>query len=180
MALTSIFLKIFIDGKPVKGESQAKGYEGQIEVESFSWSMLSKLHPQEGSKIVKVETRLKHLSFTKVYDSASGRLVTAAGILKGETRRREPVSTARFTVTSMVLSSGGSKNLSKMLEVILSDGEVEDVSLSASEGKDAISIKEEVTLSYRKSKVMYYPLDAASGNRTAPMSFEIISNSVTS
>lgn len=172
MALTSIFLKIFIDGKPIKGESQAKGYEGQIEVESFNWGVVNTVQEKEGSKVVDIESRLKHASFNKVYDASSGPLIKAATFAKGKTERL-PMTTARFTVTSMVLSSGGARNLSKMFEMVLTGGYVEDVSLSASESKDAISIKEEVTLAYSKCKLMYYPLDIASGNRTAPMSFDI-------
>lgn len=173
MALTSIFLKLFIDGKPVKGESQAKGYEGQIEVESFNWALSSKLHAKGSGDIVEVETRVKHLKFSKVYDAATGLLIQTAS------KKEKEFSTARFTLTSMVLSSRGANNLSKMLEMVLSDGQVEEVSLSASEGKDSMSLKEDVTLSYRKCKLLYYPLDGETFNRGAAMTFELMTNSTT-
>lgn len=181
MAVTSIFLKIYIDDRPVRGECQARGYEGQIDIESFNWALVSKLHKEGDAKTSTVELRQKHVKFSKVWDASSGKLLLTAGKLADSgTRVKTRFSTARFTFASMVLAGEAGRNLGKMMELVLSDGEVEDVSLSTSENKDSIGIKESVTLSYRKVQLLYYPLDRGTGSRAAPMAFELNPNSVSS
>jgi type VI protein secretion system component Hcp len=92
--------------------------------------------------------------------------------MRAAAHKRQPFSTARLTMVSMVLAGAGGKT-QKVMELLLSDGYVESVDLKASESNKAISIKETVTLSYTKCELMYYPPDPSDIRRTAPMTFQL-------
>lgn len=161
MGLNSIFLKVYAGGKAITGEAETKGYEGQIEVDSFSWKLEPSAKEGSDTKKANASTKSGQLTLNKLFDDASGELMQAA-------KERKPMSSARFTLTSMELLGSGGKTL-KLSELVLFDGFVESVDLKANESNKAISIKETVVLSFRKFKLMYYPPDRSTGLRKAAM-----------
>jgi type VI protein secretion system component Hcp len=170
MALTSIFLKLYMDSKAVKGEAETKGYEGQIECDSFKWDLDPATTKGESTARAHSTIKGKPVTFSKLYDEASG-------IMMLNSHNRTPFTTARFTIVTMALTAAGGKS-GKMMELLLTDGYIESIDLKANESSKAISIKETVTLSYKKSELMYYPPDLQKGGRGAPMTFQYVSPEV--
>jgi hypothetical protein len=77
----------------------------------------------------------------------------------------------------MALTAPGGKS-GKIMELLLTDGYIESIDLKANESSKSISIKESVTLSYKKSELMYYAPDPQRGGRGAPMTFQFVSPEV--
>jgi len=168
MGISTIFLKIVVDGNAIEGECASLGYEGQIEVESFSWQTEAKLTVNAStSSGYTAKLEQKHLKLTKVFDKASGNLYRVAG----QEPPRKKFSTALLTMVTMSVEGGGKNN--KILEVLLSDGHIEEVNLNASESGKTVGLRETVTLSFTKSELRYFPLNYITGARarTAPMTF---------
>jgi type VI secretion system Hcp family effector len=164
MAATMIFLKLDLDGKAVPGESTARDYEGQIEVESFSWAMTSK-HTERDKRSLPAEVRPQRLRITKVFDRAT------PSFARSMVNPRKKFSTARLTFTSVVLQTGEHKP-KPVVELLLSDGYIEEVKLSASESGQSMAVKEDISLSFTKFKLIYHPVELQRGARGAPTTFE--------
>lgn len=188
MGTGTIFLKIIVDGNQILGESQSvgydqpllngvsltnrrrkgaapMGYEDQIEIDSFSWSTEAKITPdtkETSGYAVKLEQR--HLKLTKAFDRSSGMLCKVAA---AEPPRKKFTSAL---LTMVTVSREGTEKNHKVLQLLLEDGFIEEVSLDASEGSNAIELKETVTLSFSKSQFRYFPMslgDQAPGARSA-------------
>lgn len=169
MSATMIFLKLYVDNKPIAGEGTTEDYAGQIEIESFSWGMKA-THTQKGRDKVSVEVRPEKISLSKYFDKSSTNLCKFADT-------RKAFNTARLTFLSMVLKTSNQKP-KPVMEMVLSDGYVEDVKLTASESGKSMSLKEDVTLSFRKLKVIYHPVELRRGARGAPTTFDLEQPSV--
>lgn len=170
MSSSLLFLKLLLEGnKPVTGEATMKGYEGQIDVDSISWKIGTKLLPAEENSKARVEARPKHLSISKVFDEASGNLCKAAD-------ERTPFTTATISMVSQEFEQMGAGDAIKKLlvmEVILTDGHIEDLNIQASEGNKAVGLKERVTLSFAHSEVRYYPRVYQGAGRSGAKIFKL-------
>ena len=168
MSSSLIFLKLVLDGnKPVDGEATMEDYEGQIDIDSISWKIGTKLLPKDDDNVARVEARPKHIVLSKVYDAASGNLCTAAD-------KRTPFSKAILSMVGQEFDqfgAGGKKLL--VVQMVLTDGHIEDVSISASEGNKAIALREKVTLSFAHSEVRYFPRKHEGAGRFGAMVFKL-------
>ena len=161
MAATLIFLKLYFDNKPVAGESTALDFEQQIEVESFSWGINAKQNDKRNGR---PDVRPQQVKLTKFFDKASTNLCT-------QMATRKKFSTARFTFISAVMKDSKEKPR-PIMELVLTDGFVEQVNLSASESGASMSVREEVALSFTKLKLVYHQADLQRAVRAAPTTFD--------
>ena len=170
MSVPMIYLKLEVKGKPVVGESRLTGYENQIEIDAMTWAASAE-HPGMGTnKSARTEVRPKSIRLTKVFDKSSTNLCT-------HMKNREPFKTATITVMSMVLDGDQGKN-AEMMSIVLSDGYIESVDMSASESGKSMAVRENVTLSFRKFKLNYYPVDLQKGTRGAAKTFDLETASI--
>ncbi|TDP62860.1 type VI secretion system tube protein Hcp [Roseateles toxinivorans] len=171
MSATMIFLKLYVDNKLIAGEGTTEDYVGQIEIESFSWGMKAK-HTEKGRDKVSVEVRPQEVTLSKYFDKSTTNLCLFA-------ESRKPFTTARLTFLSMVLKTSNQKP-KPVMEMVFSDGYVEEVKLNASEAGKSMALKEDVSLSFRKLKVIYHPIEQRRGARGAPTTFDLEQPSVSS
>jgi type VI protein secretion system component Hcp len=159
MAETVIFLKLAYDGQQVaKGNAEASDFAEQIEIESFSWGVkaVHKNDPDgDTSKAAGLKPTLtpRTVSMTKFYDKSSIKLATGAS-------KRRHVQTATLTFATLVMSDKG-QTPQKIMEMEMSDGYIESLSVSASESGKAIAVKEEFTLSFQDCRLSYYSVEGA-------------------
>lgn len=170
MAVPMLFLKLTVDGTSVVGDAVVDGYAKQIACESLEWD-ISTVNPGKTTTTdVRAAVQPKEIEFTKFVDSASPALYTAM-------LESKKFSSAVFTLLTMM--RGSSETIPKLMTLELNDGFVRRVDVSISGGGKALVGKETVTLSYLKSKLMYYPYDQKKGTRAAPTTFQLDVKSVT-
>ena len=170
MSTPMIYLKLYVKGKPVPGDSEMADHEGQIEIESMSWDLTAEHPGMNSSQKARTEVRPKVLKLSKFFDKSSTNLCSYMATY-------EPFSVATITVLTMVLGGAKGKNL-KLMTMQLSDGHIESVDVSASESGKSMAVKETVSLSFRKCKLMYYPNDITKPGREAPTTFELEATSI--
>ena len=160
MADTFIFLKIH--GLEIEGESTAKGYEAQIEVESVDWRM--NVHSaKETGQATKVEYH--HVTMEKFVDSSTCTLLEWAKSrtpIKEKESGNEPGALAipqmTFTYVDMVLEKDGSNKAVPVAEFMLHFCYIENISFSVSDaGKGSVKLGETVTVRYDKMDMVYHP-----------------------
>lgn len=164
---TQIFLYIEVHGRGITGEGSTVGYEGEIEVESFSFdlgeeSIASKEKAEEAYRQSVYEATKdgkpppkkpaqaagNTLSITKFYDQASTNL---ARYLANGARFDE----ARLTVDHHLIS-GGAKVANPAFTIHLFNGRIKEVNLSLSDSDKSAKLMETVKLSYRTIEIVYY------------------------
>jgi type VI secretion system secreted protein Hcp len=135
---------IFLKLGDLKGESQVKGFEDQIQVLAWSWGMsqTGTTHIGQGGGAGKVS--VQDLSFTHYVDSSSPSLMLAC--CKG-THYKDATLTAR--------KAGGDPL--PYLTIKLTDLIVTSVSGGASNGEDQQT--ENITLNFAEFEVAYQPQD---------------------
>jgi type VI secretion system Hcp family effector len=170
MAVPMIYLKLEVKGKPVLGDSQLADYEDQIAIESMSWEVSAAHKEKSPSQKARTEARPKVVRLSKFFDKSTTSLCM-------HMNKREPFKVATLTVLSMVLGGSDGKNL-KLMTLQLTDGYVESVDVSAADAGKAMAVKENVTLSFRRCKLMYYPADLTRVGREAPTTFELDAASI--
>jgi type VI protein secretion system component Hcp len=160
-----IYLELIVGSEPVLGDGTARDYGGQIEIESFDWKMAA-AHDYEGDDFIRTEMHPKCISLNKLVDPATPNLCRYM-------YDRTPFSTATITMLTMAWVAQGSHQ--RIMQLTLSDGYIEELGIQASESGKAVALKEKLTLSYAKSRLLYFPFDAARrarGNMTSK--FELI------
>lgn len=164
---TQIFLYLDVHGRAIAGEGSTIGYEGEIEVESFSFDLgeespASKDKAEESYRQAvyeatkdgkappkkPVQAAGNTLSITKFYDKSSTNL---ARYLANGARFDE----ARLTVDHHLIS-GGTKIANPAFTVTLLNGQIKDVNLSLSDSDKSAKLMETIKLSYRRIEVVYY------------------------
>ncbi len=159
MAATLIYLNIDFGSGWVAGESTAKGYESRIEIESFGWGLKVKNRRDKDAGSTKSLTTLvpEVLKLEKFFDASSTALVK-------NMKDQKPFTIARLTFADMVLSDTAPQ---KIMQIVLMDGHVEDVRLSSSGSGKGMSVKETVSLSFRKIEMTYFPPGATKDVRAS-------------
>ena len=145
-----IYLELIVAAKPVTGDGTFIGYEEQIEIESFDWK-IDASHIEEPAGVVRTELAPKRISLSKFFDPATPNLCTHLDA-------RAQFSRATITMLGTALTVADSKP-AKVMQLILSDGYIEEVSIQASESGKAIALRERLILSYATSKLIYHPMD---------------------
>ena len=164
-------MKLKVGGKPIDGEASERHFEKQIVLDSLGWDMTAEHEATvdvKGTKKVVTTNKPEGLKITKSFDRSSTNLCTYVA-------KRTPFNEA---VISMVKSSASwDKDGAiprKLIEMTITDGFVESVSMSASEDGLAVGVRETVTLSYRTMKIVYHPDPSEGARREAPATtFEI-------
>jgi type VI secretion system Hcp family effector len=160
VAATLIYLNIdFVDGK-VSGESSAKDYENRIEIESFSWEMEADHRELSDKRQANTTVRPRMVKLEKFFDASSTALIK-------NMKDSKAFKTARISFADMVLQDGRAPK--QIMRMILKDGHVEDVRLSTGSAGKAMSVKETISLSFRKLELHYHPQDLKNDTRAAPM-----------
>jgi type VI protein secretion system component Hcp len=147
-----IYLELIVAAKPVAGGGTTIGYEGLIDIESFDWKIDAK-HIEEPGGVVRTELAPRRIGLSKFFDPATPNLCKHLDA-------RAQFSKATITMLGTALTVADGKP-AKVMQLILSDGYIEEVSITASESSKAIALREKLTLSYATSKLIYHPMDAA-------------------
>lgn len=147
-----IYLELIVAAKPVTGAGTIVGYEGQIEIESFDWK-IDASHIEEPDGVVRTEITPKRINLDKFFDPATPNLCKHMNV-------RAQYAQATITMLSTTLKVADNKP-ARIMQLILSDGYIEDISIAATESGKAIALKERVTLSYARSRLIYHPMDPA-------------------
>ena len=162
---TQIFLYLDIQGTAIKGEATAGGYEDEIEVERFGWGMSSETGCKASASKALSNISYKRLTITKLYDTASTNL---ARYLTRGARFDQAV----LSIDHHVLPTGSKKKPNPSMVIELRDGFIEEVRLSMSESGKSAAINEDISLSFSKINILYFPTGVDRDVRQAPVSFE--------
>lgn len=160
---TQIFLHLEIQGGQIHGEATTGGYEGEIELESFRWGLSAKHSPKQDNRTLKPVLDYDELTITKLYDKSS---INFARYLNS----RAPFDVAQLIVDHHVHAAGSKKDQNPALIIDLSEGRIVSVKITISESDKGSNIKEDITLTFRKVDVLYYPT-ADRTKRAAPVMF---------
>jgi|GEM_PF-4768794 type VI secretion system Hcp family effector len=157
MGWSQIFLKISIDGLGTDGigESEVAGYEGQIILADFDWSMKGHdvIKGTGASRTVTRRVNSETVSVTKRFDASSVTLMTAM-------RERKRVKSAAITVAHGFASGKADGGLRNAFILELLDGYIEEIDLDlVSDGK-AMVLQEELTIRYSKLNIKVFEVDA--------------------
>jgi type VI protein secretion system component Hcp len=160
MSTTFLFLKLTANGARINGDSTEKHFESQIALDSLGWEFSCSHEPVNDTRdknAVKTTNRPKRVTLGKAFDRSTTNLCTLMA-------QRKPFSEA---VIMMVKGFSSGDRPRTLIDVILTNGYVESVSLTASESGLSVAVKESVTLSFQKMKIVYHP-DSPTGVGDAP------------
>lgn len=150
MGWSQIFLKIeFRDAGEIKGESEFKGFEDQIVLLDFDWSMSVSQDVTKANGPLVRKISVEPMKLAKRFDSASVKLLNCM-------RKRDPINKARITVAHRV--NDNEDGLRQAFAVELSDARLESIDLDMSESGKSIILQEDIVVRYAKIKVQYYPV----------------------
>ena len=161
MSIPFLYLKLTVGNKPINGESTEKHFEKQIALESVAWDMSSKHEPvddKKDTKKVKTTNTPKRVTLTKAFDRSTINLCDFMA-------KRTAFDEATITV---VKSLAWDENPRPLIEMKLTQGYVESVSLTATESGKSVGVKETVTLSFSSLKMLYYSNVVSSLRSDAP------------
>ncbi len=132
---------IFMLAAPFKGESKAKGYEGNVDLESvsFGWAQAYRVEQQGGG----AQATGMDLSCSKGQDSASPHIMQYCG-------NAETISTIEIHVTKQIKDTPV-----LAYKIILGNVVVSNYAFSSAGG----SIMETFSLNYAHMKIEYIPVD---------------------
>lgn len=151
-----IYLELIVGGNRVDGDGATPEYRGQIEIDSFDWKISAKSETGDGKKYSGPVMTPKRVSLNKSVDPATPNLCK---------HMQADTQFSRATITMLTMASDGQgSSHQKLVQLILENGYIEDVSISVSESK-WVSLTEKVTLSYAKSRLIYHLFDERRGGR---------------
>lgn len=163
MSTPTIFLKLYVDNKPVLGDATAQDYVGQIELDSFSWEITNK-NSDAGGTEASTELRPKVVKLVKVYDRSSTHLARCLV-------EQKEFSVATITMISHTMVGSQDKS-PKLMTLQLSKGRILSIDLDASGSSKSLVARESLTLAFNRCKLMHYPVDRDRPGREAPSTFE--------
>jgi len=152
-----IYLQLIVGSEEVPGDGSILGYEGQIEIESFGWKVEAK-HIPKGREEYTTAVHPKSIQFVKLVDTATPNLCKHM-----EAKARFATATVTMLTTGW---AGQGSSHQRLVQLVLSRGYIEEVHITASESGKVVALKENLTLSYEKSEIRYFPFDAARRART--------------
>jgi type VI secretion system Hcp family effector len=163
MSTPFLYMKLIVGGKPVDGESTEKHFEKRIAVDGLEWEMASSheaLDNKPGAVKVKTTNLPKRVSITKAFDRSSTNLCTYLA-------SRKQIDEA--IITMVRTAAWGDDAPRKFIEITLTKGYVESVSMTASESGQSVGVKETVALSFNTMKIVYHrdPVAGARGEMPA-------------
>lgn len=132
----------------VKGESQVKGFEDQIQVLAWSWGMQQTGANHMGGGGGAGRVNVNDLSFTHYVDAATPRLIGACCTGK------------HYQAATLVVRKAGGEPL-PYLTIKLNDVQITSVSLGSSAGEE----RQNVTLNFASFELSYQPQDNKGGKK---------------
>lgn len=160
MSTTVLFLKLTVNGAAVNGDATESHFERQIELQGLEWEMNSSHEPvadARDTRKVKTTNRPKRVTLSKAFDRSTTNLCTYMA-------QHKQFSEA---VIKMVKAFAGDQGPRTLIDIFLTKGYVETVSLNASESSLSVAVKESVTLSFETMKIVYHP-DSPTGRGDGP------------
>jgi type VI secretion system Hcp family effector len=165
MSWSQIFLDIeFKQAGPIKGESEFAGFEDQIVLLDFDWSM--RLNKQQGGAAAKRRVTLADLTIKKRFDSASVKLLNCLN-------NRDPIVKARITVAHRIAdASGGGDSMRRAFVLEVTKARLESISLDMTEDGKSTILQEDVEIRFTKVRIERYPLDESGKYSNKAMVYE--------
>ena len=162
---SQIFLKLTPTGasSPLAGAAKQAGYEHQIELLNFKWSMKVEESPTQGATTTSTRVGYKELTLSKHFDISSTALMTLMV-------NRTAFDQAVISVEDALVTSSNTSN-NKAMSVVLRKGRVVDIKVNATESDKSITVKEDVTLSYESVEVHLFSADGDADQRTQESTF---------
>jgi type VI secretion system secreted protein Hcp len=148
----------------LKGESQVKGFEDQIEILSWNWDMTQQGVSHRGTGSGAGTANVSDLEFTHFIDAASPSLMQAC------------LSGKHFDTATLTMRKVGGDTPLNYLVLTLSQVFVTKVATGGAKGGDASSSKgeemvpETVALSFAKVQVDYQPQDSTGAKKGGTIS----------
>lgn len=165
---SQIFLHFELQGRAIHGEASTIGYEGEIEVESFTFE-LGEESPkaerkaeedyQEAKATAKKDGKPKPkrkdseentLTLTKFYDKAS---TNFARYLASGTHFDEALISVDHHMAA------GRKKANPAMTILLMNGRIKSVGLDLSDSDKSSKLMETIKLSYRRIEITYFKAD---------------------
>jgi type VI secretion system secreted protein Hcp len=166
MASSQIFLDIeFENAGAVRGDATLHDYAGLIEIESFEWGMEAAGDVDSSNpKGPKGRIAYQALTLKKGFDGSTTALLACL-------KARDPVVKAKLT---LVHGHGDSAGRARdVLTVLIKDGFLEELNVNMSEGDKSISVREDLTFSYRHIEFSYRAEKSGdSVRRQQPVAFQ--------
>ena len=162
---TQIYLKITLaGGGTIKGDSSAAGYEDQIDIDNFSFSVSAKPQAVKGAGAKQIEANLdfETVSISKVLDRASLQLAMVMGDNDtsegaGTGRKRKSFKEATISVDQQYVQfERTGKHRNEVVIFSLYDGYIVKTALRTSESGAGASIREDIELSFHNFEITYY------------------------
>ena len=157
---TQIYLQITMEGGTViDGESVAGGYEGRIDIDSFTFNAKAKKESlKDIEKGVKANIDFKTISFSKVFDRATLHL---ASVMQGTGgAKRKKFTEAVISIDQQYVSGERvGKHRNEIVIFTMYDGYIAQVKLRNTEAGAGASIKDDVELSFHNFDFTYYAED---------------------
>jgi type VI protein secretion system component Hcp len=170
-----IFLKLVHEGEAVPGDATAAGYEGQIVVDSLSWTMETQLDLDgEQRNLRGVSHSPKSVTLEKFVDSASATLYQRMFSWGEKDDKRVPMFDL---ATIFVVDPSYDEQIRRpeaMFTILLEKCNIDSISTSASESGRASKLTERLEMSFVEGRIAYRPPHPEqAGRRLPPKSFVI-------
>jgi len=162
MAGSHIFLDIeFKRAGTVQGESEYGGFENQIELLDFDWSM--QLNEAQGVDNKRSVT-LADVNITKRFDESSVKLMNCLNA-------RDSILVARITVAHRVSESDASR-LRKSFVLEMTKARLESIDLDMTEDDRSIVLQENLTIRFTKMRIERYAIEKDGNYSNKAMVYE--------
>jgi type VI protein secretion system component Hcp len=174
MSRSNIFMQLITGAGPVVGEGLLEGFEGSVELQSFSWGMKAKKNPKAGAgglagaaaaalsmagvgKAVSID--MEPLNFTKRFDVGSSQLHFCVD-------NHLPVVSASITV--LHIKQQGRVIHQPGFVLVATNGYFADCSLDVRDDGNSKELVETYNLNFKNIKMMYLKTLGKDNLPTAP------------
>jgi len=165
---TSLLLLEF-PGAAVTGDCTIAGFAGHISLDSFSWGSVKAITKQEKGKKPTTSVKFDKLQVTKVYDCSS---IPMANMMNSETKFATAVLKFIDPLSGSAKPGVKASKFESIMEMEMKDGYIESITMRAAESGKAISVIEDVVLSFHEVSLSYYVYDPAKNTRVSMPPFQ--------
>lgn len=169
MATSLLLLELETKSFVPKGDCSIPGFEGHIVIDSFSWDF-SNVTKIEGKNVARA-LKLGKVKFAKSYDRSSTSLCK---LMEQDTSKNGPHflrATFKFVDPTGNYGSSRNANMDSIMELELTDGFIDEISIKVAEESKVVSVKEDITFSFKTAVVIRYNIKSPTGRRTAMPEF---------
>jgi len=151
MSWSQIFLSIQFDGdaKPIEGEAEYQGFQGQIEIDNLSWGLSAGKNAAGGSGTLKQKPEFTAIEFSKRLDRSSMALFNRIKV-------DERIRTMVISVAHSVTRDDAKPRLA--MEVKLVGARVISVAMSTTGAGKGLSVQENFTVHYERIYIKRFPI----------------------